>query len=56
MAGRCERRPVTDQCNGHFGPVWSGGSIEYMYHYHSSTSAPYVSAVSVRLAGWLRAG
>ena len=39
MSGRCERAPVTDACNGHFGPV--PGQSGLSYHYHSRVAAPY---------------
>jgi hypothetical protein len=40
--GRCERKPATDGCNGHFGPV--PGRSGLVYHYHSSVTAPYTVA------------
>jgi hypothetical protein len=37
--GTCESKPVTDRCNGHFGPTPK--SDELTYHYHVRTTPPY---------------
>ena len=38
--GSCENRPVTDECNGHFGPT-PGNLEELTYHYHVRLTPPY---------------
>lgn len=30
--GTCENRPVTDECNGHFGPTRETEQLSYHYH------------------------
>eukprot|EP01047_Picozoa_sp_COSAG01_P012188 COSAG01_NODE_543_length_15700_cov_50.208961_9_plen_439_part_00 len=37
--GTCENRPVTDECNGHFGPTAANASL--VYHYHVRLTPPY---------------
>jgi hypothetical protein len=40
--GTCEARPVTDECNGHFGPTpEQGPEGELVYHYHARLTPPY---------------
>ena len=38
--GTCENRPVTDECNGHFGPT-PANEEELTYHYHVRLTPPY---------------
>lgn len=38
--GTCEMRPVTDECNGHFGPTPRNEGV-LSYHYHTRLTPPY---------------
>lgn len=37
--GTCESKPITDECNGHFGPTSLSNDVDY--HYHVRVTAPY---------------